>query len=286
MGKGTLEDLPGDQRREDGVALTYTSQPIDTPLTILGRPRVDLNLAVDRPLAQVAVRLSEVTPTGSSRLVARGLLNLTHRHGHEVLEPMTPGAPTPVALQLSAAGHIFGTGSRIRVAVSPTYWPWAWPSPEPVTLTVFPGPGCALTLPVRESRDDDGEEPSFVLDDEPHQRPIGSGYRQVHRDKVSGRSELVVGSTKGPLRLPDRLELVETSLDLFSIMEGDPLSAEVRCERTSQISRDDWQIRIETMSTMSSDATTFRVTNAIDAYEGDTRVATRRWNREFPRDGV
>jgi uncharacterized protein len=50
MGAGILEDLRGDQRREDGLSLTYTSAPLREPLTILGHPEAELVLAVDRPL--------------------------------------------------------------------------------------------------------------------------------------------------------------------------------------------------------------------------------------------
>jgi hypothetical protein len=37
---------------------------------------------------------------------------------------------------------------------------------------------------------------------------------------------------------------------------------------------------------MTADATTFHVTDALDAYEGDVRVAVRRWQHEIPRDLV
>ncbi len=43
-------------------------------------------------------------------------------------------------------------------------------------------------------------------------------------------------------------------------------------------------VRVETESTMTADATTFDVTNAVDACEGETRVATRRWVHKIPRD--
>jgi hypothetical protein len=37
---------------------------------------------------------------------------------------------------------------------------------------------------------------------------------------------------------------------------------------------------------MTADRTAFRVTNAIDAYEGDVRVAARTWTSTIPRDLV
>ena len=286
MGFGLVEDLPGDQRREDGTSLCYTSAPLEEPLTVLGQASVGLDLAVDQPDAIVAVRLCEVTATGASRLVARGLLNLTHRHDHAEPVAMVPGERTQVSVDLSAAGYTFSAGGRIRVAVSPTYWPWAWPSPAPVTLSVYPGGDSALSLPVRAAQEGDGQLPSFI---HPTRRspdvPTAGGTRLIDHDQVTGRSELVTVSAKD-VAIEDGLRLAESRRDAFAIVEGDPLSAEARSERSSQLTRGRWGVRVETVSTMTADATTFRVTNAIDAYEGATRVASRRWTHDIPRDHV
>lgn len=287
MGAGILEDLPGDQRREDGLSLTYTSAPLPQPLTILGQAGLHLTVSVDRPSALVAVRLTEVTPAGVSRLVARGLLNLTHRDDHEHVRPMTPGAHTEVVVPLSAAGHVFSAGSRLRVAVSPTYWPWAWPSPEPVALTLYPDEGCTLVLPVRPPQPGEEDHPRFVVDDgDGPDAPTRGGQREVVHDWISGRSTLRAWFDEQRVVLPDGLELVEHWDRELSIVEHEPLSAEVRTSRTSQLQRGDWQVRVVARSTMTADATTFHVTDALDAYEGEVRVAVRQWQHEVPRDHV
>jgi uncharacterized protein len=284
MGRGVAADLPGDQNREDGLALCFTSEPLTEPVSILGRPTVDLEVAVDRPDAAVAVRLCEITPTGTSRAIARGQLNLTHRDGHTEPTAMEPGTRTTVTVTLSAAGHTFGAGSRLRIAVSPTSWPWMWPSPEPVTLSVFTGGDSVLQLPVRAPRPDDGELPDFVASAAPASTPASEGDdRRIVHDPVTGRSE-VVSTSEATIRLPDGLQMVETARDAYSIVEGEPLSAEARCERTSTMTRGDWRIRVETVSTMTSDGKVFRVTNALDAYEGDSRMAAKRWSKDIPRD--
>ena len=77
--EGQSADLAGDQRPDDAVSLTFDSEPLAEPLEILGLPEATLELAVDRPVALVVVRLCDVFPDGTSALVTRGLLNLTHR---------------------------------------------------------------------------------------------------------------------------------------------------------------------------------------------------------------
>ena len=68
----------------------------------------------------------------ASLLVARGLLNLSHRDSEVDLAPMPAGEPTVVRVRLDMTGHAFAPGHRIRLAVTAGYWPFAWPAPEPV----------------------------------------------------------------------------------------------------------------------------------------------------------
>ena len=88
--EGQSADLAGDQRPDDALSLTFDSEPLEEPLEILGFPEASLELAVDRPNALVAVRLCDVFPDGTSALVTRGLLNLSHRESHE-----HPGRSSP-----------------------------------------------------------------------------------------------------------------------------------------------------------------------------------------------
>ncbi len=156
--EGQSADLAGDQRPDDAFSLTFDSEPLEEPLEILGFPEAVLELAVDRPNALVAVRLCDVFPDGTSALVTRGLLNLTHRDSHEHVSPLEPGRRYEVRVPLDVMAYAVPAGHRLRVAVSPTYWPWAWPSPEPVTLTLYSG---RLDLPERPPRAEDAQLPDF-----------------------------------------------------------------------------------------------------------------------------
>jgi putative CocE/NonD family hydrolase len=181
--EGQSADLAGDQRADDAVSLTFDFEPLATPFEILGHARVVLELAVDRPQALVAVRLCDLFPDGTSLLVTRGLLNLTHRGGDEKPEALEPGRRYQVSVPLDVIAHSFPRGHRLRVAVSPTYWPWAWPSPEEVTLTLYKG---RLELPVRKPRPEDAELPGFGEPEhspplEVEEREGGSGGRYLRK---------------------------------------------------------------------------------------------------------
>src|SRR5207248_11774344 len=125
---GAPEELPPDQRAEDGLCLCWTGPPLAEQLEILGFPEAVLTVAADRPSALVCVRLCDVAPDGNSTLVTRGLLNLTHRGGHDEPRPLEPGRRELVRVDLKAIGQVVPAGHQLRVAVSTAYWPWAFPS--------------------------------------------------------------------------------------------------------------------------------------------------------------
>jgi putative CocE/NonD family hydrolase len=289
---GQPADLPIDQRGDDGLSLTFTSPPLGEPMEILGFPEVTLTVSADKPNALVAVRLCDVAPTGSSMLVSWGLLNLTHRDSHEQPTALEPGTRYQVKVRLNAIAHAMAVGHRWRVAVSPTYWPHAWPSPEVVTLSLYSGGGSRLELPVRPPDEKDADLAPFEAPEcapPPRVEVLRSpsSDRSVRYDVVQGLSELVGREDRGhKLLLDSGLEYQRVVTNTYTIVADDPLSAQVRCARTIGIGRGDWQTRVETSSVMTADANAFHVTNLLDAYEGNTRVFTKTWAFEVPREWV
>jgi hypothetical protein len=288
---GRSADLPLDQRGEDARSLTYTSEPLAEPLEILGVAEARLVLSADRPVALVSARICEVQPDGTSLLVTRAQLNLCHRHSHAEPAALTPGEEVDLLLRMDGIGHRFEAGTRIRLSISPCYWPLAWPSPEPVTLTLRHGGGAALVLPERPPRAEDADLRPLDEPEEPEGLEItllrsgSGGFRRIERDLASGRAELVFDwDCGGRSLLPNGIEYEDTSLARYSIVDGDPLSARVRVENTSEHARGDWQFSIRANGTMTCTATTFLVSSELEVYERDTRIFARTWTHEFPRD--
>ena len=286
---GSPGEWPGDQRSADGEALTFDTRAVAEPVDILGYPEVDLLLSADRPLALVSVRLCDVAPDGASTLVSWGLLNLTHRESHEFPEPLEPGRRYRVTVQLNVIGHRLAAGHRWRVAVSPTYTRHAWPSPEPVTLTVVCGSESRLRLPVRTSHPGDGALPLFPpvetaspLAMESLRSP--STRKTIHHDLIDGTTEYRIEDDSGRARhVGSGMEVDDRLVERYTVRDGAPLSLKVHIERTLELQREDWRVRIETDSTMTADATHFHVSNHLEAYEGDVRVFSRSWDSSIPR---
>ncbi|MEJ2699936.1 MAG: CocE/NonD family hydrolase, partial [Desulfuromonadales bacterium] len=145
-------DLPHDQRQEDGGALVFESEPLVHQMEIMGAPVVELELTSDKPVAMVAVRLSDVAPDDKATRVTYGLQNLTHRNGHDQPEPLDPVRRYRIRIKLNDIAQVFPPGHRFRISLSTSYWPLAWAPPSPVRLTIFTGLS-RLILPVRAPRD-------------------------------------------------------------------------------------------------------------------------------------
>ena len=288
---GAVADEPPDQREEDSRARCLDSEPLAERLELLGHPIAVLELTADRPLALVTVRLCDVAPDGASLLLTRGVLNLTHRASHEHPERVPMGERIVVRVELNALAQAVPAGHRLRLAVSPSYWPWAWPSPEPVTLTLHTAGESHLELPVRPLRPGEPAPAPFAepesgvpLEVERLPGTVREG-RRLMREVATGLNEVRFYQDSPAVRIAENgSELTWANEDLYSIVEGDPLSARVVCRSSIQIGREGWRTRVETESTMTATGDVFLVTNRVEAFEGETRVFSRDTAREIPRD--
>jgi predicted acyl esterase len=289
-GEGQIADAAPDQRADDGRALSITWQALPERIELLGNVRAELEVESDRPVAQICARLCDVAPDGSSSLITRGVLNLTHRESHEHPAPLEPGKPTRVTVELDGIAQAVPAGHRLRLALSPAYWPWLWPAPEPVTLAVHEG-SSTLVLPVREPRAEDAELRPF---EEPEGAPPlevetlapDDGRRTLTRDFASGRTELTfVWDTGGRYRIAASGVIAGCwATTTYSIVPGDPLSAEVRCETATELGRGDWLTRAEIRAVMNCDGENFRVRTELEAFENGQRVRRKEWFFEAPRE--
>ena len=82
------------------------------------------------------------------------------------------------------------------------------------------------------------------------------------------------------------LELGTEGKSRFQVEEDDPLSAAAELRRTQTMSRDEWQIRIETRMGMSCTRNAFLLQGSLRAWEGSNEICRREWDRSVPRDFI
>ncbi len=283
-------DLPHDQREEDGGALVYDSAPLDEPLEVFGSPELELELAVNRPLAMVAVRLSDVAPDDKATRITYGLLNLSHRNGHGEPEPLEPGRCYRIRVQMNNIAQQFPVGHRLRLSISTSYWPLAWPPPQATRLTIYTEES-ALRLPLRTPRPEDAAigfaEPEGASAPRPKRIEPAHHNWLVHRDLAKDISVLEVIKDEGSWCIEAiDMEVVERTWDWYTYQGNDFTSArgETRTER--RFSRGDWSVRTTTRTVLTADTTHFHIHAELDAFEGEKRVYSQNWERVIPRNGV
>jgi len=70
----------------------------------------------------------------------------------------------------------------------------------------------------------------------------------------------------------------------YHVEENDPLSADAELHQSQTLSRNEWQIRVETQLRMSSTRDAFLLQGSLRAFEGANEVCRRDWDRSVPRD--
>lgn len=239
------------------------------------------------------MRLSDVAPDGAATRVSYQVLNLTHRDSHEHPEALVPGHDYEVTVVLSACGHRFMPGHRVRLSIGTAYWPTVWPAPYPATLTIRTR-GSALELPVRAET---GAKVSFPLPAHGPQTPIvqldaGSVKRYTVQDHVSGETTYVTDAIggvfgEGVLRFEAvDVEIAHGMKRELTIKDDDPLSARYLLTQSYAIGRDGWRTVIDTRLRMHSDRDTFYLSGTLTARHNGAIVAEREWNEAFSRDLV
>jgi predicted acyl esterase len=263
---GRGHDQAGDQREDDSRSLVFDTTPLDTPIEILGAAIVTLDLASDRPIANLVVRLCDVYPSGESLRVSYGVLNLTHRDGHERPALLAVGQRYRVRIKLNDAGSMFPAGHKVRLALSTAYWPMIWPSPEKATLQIFDG---TLDLPQRPPQATDALlSPLPGPESAPPEKPTIIRHGDVRIERIDR-----IG-----------LELGTESKSRLHVEEDDPQGAVAELRRTWTMSRAAWQIRIETQMRLSSSRDTFLLQGGLRAWEGGNELCSRDWDRSIRRD--
>jgi uncharacterized protein len=152
------------------------------------------------------------------------------------------------------------------LAISTAYWPMIWPNPETATVQIFAG---TLDLPQRRPNAADAKLSPFleVVTASPEKPTITrrEGVRVERIDRIG-------------------LELGTQYKTEYLVEENDPLSAVAELHQTQTLSRNEWQVRVETQMRLSSTGSAFVLQASLRAFDGAKEVCRRDWDRSVPRD--
>ncbi len=265
-----------DQRLDDAQSLTW--ERAADGIAVIGHPVARLRLSVTAPVASCSVKLCDVFADGTSALVSRGSLNLTHRDSHAHPQALVPGQVYDVDVELDACAYQFAPGQRMRLSVAGADWPNTAAPPEPVTVTVHGG---EVTLPRWTGP---SPFPAPVLQHvagPADETGMGVTWR-VERDVLARRTSCVVdhGSTfdipyggsmsehySGRVSVDERTfdQTVDAKADYAASWPGVAVSTTATLRLSAW--KESYDVRID-----------------LTASEGDEVIATRTWHEVFARD--
>ena len=285
---GISPDLAIDQRREDGQSLCFDTEALGEDLVLLGAPEVELELIVDKPLVNLAARLCDVYPDGTSAVMTYGVLNLTHRNSHEHPEPCPIGTPFRATIRLNDFGRVVPKGHRLRLAIQNQFWFVLWPQPECSLITLASGTS-RLRLPVRppSPRDADVrfERPEIAPPAEAETIREGSASKIVEDDLSTGVRTIRMANDFGAWRIRDRaIESSGRSTDTMTIHPGDPLSAKLETETAWSFKSGPADVSGIARTELTADAADFHLTWRVEVREAGEVVHRAERALIIPRD--
>jgi putative CocE/NonD family hydrolase len=287
---GLARDLRPDEHR----GLTWTSEPLEAPLSVIGVPEAILHLTSSMPIATCVVRLSEVdAASGASSLVATGVRNLTHRLSDTDPSPMPTRdlATEEVRIPLRTTGYRFTPGNRIRLTVLTSYWPVLWPSPLPGELRVHHGPDAPSRLVLPVLPDDVDTPPVPPFRDEPVvMREVGRSEEDVpewriEEDVLRGRVAVTIFDGGGSSQ-EDGSHLYSSERLVLTASDADPAHATLESDVVYRWSGFGAQADIRARGTIASDASAFDVRVALDVRLDGEPFFEREWRERIPRNLV
>src|SRR5439155_19532713 len=281
--------------------------PPGDEVEVLGYPRLELLVRSSAPVAFVAAKLCDVFPDGTSALVSRGFLNLTHRHSHQEPEALVPGEPSLVTIELDATSWVFERGHGVRLDIAGSDWPNVWPPPGPVTLSVEPAES-RLILPVVGPPEAGEARPAFPSPrEEASAGPTGAPTGRTDPVELETRVG-VRGSGDVALRPVWRLEhdvleretrvsiehgsdstLEDGSLSVeryegqVGVSTTNPALAWARGRATFTLAWPEATVTSEARTQLQSDESTWRVSIELSVSEGSAIRWQRKWERRFAR---
>ena len=279
-------EMAGDQRVDDAGSLVFETAPLAKAVTALGQPVLTLDVACDEDWANLIARIVDIHPDGTATRVTFGVLNLAHRDGNAEPKAMEKGKKTQIRLVLDALGYNFREGHRIRLSLSTAYWPMVLPAPTDPGLTIDRA-SIGLALPLL------GEHQRISVPEPENPDPLpkyidlepGETSRSVLRDLTNGVTDYTIYEDTGLTRHPDTgLATRQIRDELWSIAEGDPLSMTGTSTWTCDMQRDDIFLRTITVSTIACTREDWLVSGSITAFEGETEIFERSFDKRIPRD--
>jgi putative CocE/NonD family hydrolase len=118
-----IDAVPMDYRSLEGRMLTYTSEPLEQPIRVVGPVKAALYGLSSVPDTDWVVRLCDVWPDGRSMSVCDGILRARYSSSTEYEELLVPNQVYRFDVDMWSTAQTFFPGHRIRLQVTSSDFP-------------------------------------------------------------------------------------------------------------------------------------------------------------------
>ncbi len=278
--------LPGwgmgdDQRLDEGLSLVFTGDTLapEPAIELIGAPVAHLWLSSRAEIAFVSVKLCDVAPDGTSVLITKGGMNLTHRNAQERPELLVPGRLYEVRVPLQAIAYRFRPGHRLRLLIAAADFQNAWPTPLPHTLTLHQGREfpSRIELPLAGPYDPALAAPSFLPSDFAPLLPdqVPTPDYSVSRDFIKNAVTVSIRTLSG----------IGVNRSHFTVHVDRPAEAIVHSEFEYPLDRTGLSIRVRSQCVTRSDAQAFHHLTQVEITVNGRPYWSKSWSVSVPRVG-
>jgi hypothetical protein len=117
---GAVDQRPAEARDD---VLCFTSPALTEPLEVTGHVSLTLYASSSAPDTDFTGKLVDVFPDGRAIYLTDGIVRARYRNSLAEPEPLPPGEPVKLTLDLSVTSNVFLPGHRIRLEVSSSNFP-------------------------------------------------------------------------------------------------------------------------------------------------------------------
>ncbi|KAA5838062.1 CocE/NonD family hydrolase [Saccharopolyspora hirsuta] len=130
---------PGPGRPDE--RLVFETRPLRRDLVLAGDLEAKICASFSAPDGNIAVIVEDVAADGTAVRITQGWLKASHRHGHERLAPVEPGAEYALPVHIWPTHHRLVAGHRLRATVSSDDYPEIDCDAPPGQVNLRLGPG-------------------------------------------------------------------------------------------------------------------------------------------------
>lgn len=117
---GPADESPNESRPD---VVVFSTPPLKEDVEVTGWVKMKLYASTSAADTDFTAMLTDVEPSGYSRLLTDGIVRTRYRNSTARAEPVEPGRVYEYTIDLWATGNVFKAGHRIRLAVSSSNFP-------------------------------------------------------------------------------------------------------------------------------------------------------------------